>query len=90
MVEVEVIYIDSSQVIKHFYCELPEGATVEDAIKKSAIFICCPEAQEFPIGIFSKPVERTTLLKTGDRIEIYRPLINDPKEKRRLRAKKNK
>jgi uncharacterized protein len=89
MVKVEVIYIDIEQGINHFYCELPEGATVEDAIKKSAIFTCCPEAQAFPIGIFSKLVKPTTVLKTGDRIEIYRPLINDPKEKRRLRAKKN-
>ncbi|MGQ3889732.1 RnfH family protein [Legionella sp. CNM-1927-20] len=89
MVEVEVIYIDSEQVITHLYCKLPEGATVEDALKESAIFTLCPEIDELPIGIFSKRVERTTPLRTGDRIEIYRPLLTDPKEKRRLRAKKN-
>ncbi|STX50304.1 protein yfjF [Legionella busanensis] len=88
MVEVEVIYIDYEQVITHLHCTLPEGATVEDALNESGIVTLFPDVQELAIGIFSKRVDRTTALKTGDRIEIYRPLINDPKEKRRLRAKK--
>ncbi|WP_131783564.1 RnfH family protein [Legionella gresilensis] len=89
MVDVEVIYISDEQVMTHLHCTLPEGATVEDALNESGIFILCPDIQKLPIGIFSKRVERTTPLKTGDRIEIYRPLVSDPKEKRRLRAKRN-
>ena len=38
------------------------------------------------IGIFSRPVKLTDQLKDGDRIEIYRPLLADPKEIRRKRA----
>ncbi|WP_419420049.1 RnfH family protein [Legionella sp. D16C41] len=89
MVEVEIIYVDSEQKVTHFHCSLSEGATVGDALKQSSIFTRCPEAHGLPIGIFSKRVEETTVLKPGDRIEIYRLLINDPKEKRRLRAQKN-
>ena len=38
------------------------------------------------IGIFSRPIKLTDVLKDGDRIEIYRPLLADPKEIRRKRA----
>ncbi|KIE93474.1 hypothetical protein AP1022_00242 [Actinobacillus pleuropneumoniae] len=38
------------------------------------------------VGIFSRPVKLTDMVENGDRIEIYRPLIADPKEIRRKRA----
>ena len=38
------------------------------------------------MGIFGRPVKLTDVLKNGDRIEIYRPLLADPKEIRRQRA----
>jgi len=47
-----------------------------------------PEVSHFPAGIYSKPVEKTAIVEAGDRIEIYRPLLIDPMEKRRERAKK--
>ena len=40
------------------------------------------------IGIFSKFIQPDTLVQPKDRIEIYRPLIIDPKDARRLRAKR--
>jgi putative ubiquitin-RnfH superfamily antitoxin RatB of RatAB toxin-antitoxin module len=42
------------------------------------------------VGIYSKIVAKDTPLRDGDRIELYRPLAIDPKEKRRLLARKNK
>jgi len=40
-----------------------------------------------PIGIFGKQITADTLLKPGDRVEIYRPLLLSPTEARRLRAR---
>ena len=69
-----------------------EELTVEQAIKLSAI------EQKFPdidlavnkVGVFSKPATLATVLGAGDRVEIYRPLIADPKEVRRKRAEAGK
>ena len=42
--------------------------------------------RENKVGIYSRPAKLTDQLKDGDRIEIYRPLLADPKEIRRKRA----
>ncbi|MCK5876158.1 MAG: RnfH family protein [Candidatus Marithrix sp.] len=65
------------------------STTVEQAIKESQILIFFPEIdlQQNKIGIFSKPCKLDTLLRDNDRVEIYRPLIADPKEARRKKAK---
>jgi putative ubiquitin-RnfH superfamily antitoxin RatB of RatAB toxin-antitoxin module len=72
--------------------EVPENSAAETAIRVSGILERFPEIDlaDNPIGIFSKPCPLQQPLKTGDRVEIYRPLIADPKEARRLRAAKNK
>ena len=41
------------------------------------------------VGIYSRPVKLADVLQDGDRVEIYRPLIADPKELRRQRAEKS-
>ena len=68
--------------------ELAQGATVGQALQ--AIAGTEPFAQlpldSMPVGIFGRPVNRDTLLKAGDRVELYRPLAVDPKEARRRRA----
>lgn len=46
--------------------------------------------RENKIGIFSRPAKLTDVVENGDRIEIYRPLLADPKEIRRQRAEKQK
>lgn len=48
------------------------------------------DLRENKVGIFSRTVKLTDLVENGDRIEIYRPLIADPKELRRLRAENQK
>lgn len=65
------------------------STTVEQAILASGILQRYPEIDltKNPVGIFSKLVDLQHKLRDGDRIEIYRPLIIDPKEARRLRAK---
>ena len=72
--------------------ELPEQSTVEDAIRASKIMEKYPDI-DFEVnktGIFGKPAKRDAVLHPGDRVEIYRPLIGDPKEIRKQRAKKGK
>lgn len=61
--------------------ELPAGATVRDALTASGM---AADA----VGIFGKRVQVNTRLADGDRVEIYRPLALDPKERRRQRARK--
>lgn len=69
-----------------------EGLTVEQAIELSAIKKHFPEIDLAvnKVGVFSKPCTLTTVLSAGERVEIYRPLIADPKEVRRKRAEAGK
>ena len=63
-------------------------ATAESAIKASGILAKFPEINlgQNQIGIFGKLVSLDTALRHLDRVEIYRPLIADPKEARKQRA----
>ena len=69
---------------------LPEGATVEQAIVNSGILSRFPEIDlsHAKVGIFSKACKLDQVLEESDRVEIYRPLLHDPKEARRSRAAK--
>lgn len=69
---------------------LPAPATVADAIAASGITRHFAELAEgeLNVGIFGQVATLGQLLKTGDRVEIYRPLVRDPKEARRQRAAK--
>lgn len=68
--------------------QMTEPCTVEQAILQSGILLQYPEIQleNNKVGIFSKVVPLSTLLKDGDRVEIYRPLIIDPKQARLRRV----
>ena len=66
---------------------LPAGATVRDAIAASGV----AERHEVDldaVGVFGRRVAADTRLADGDRVEVYRPLLLDPKEQRRRRARK--
>ena len=71
---------------------VPQGTTVRAAVLASGIGREFPEVDlaNCPVGIFGKQVAEpeTRVLEAGDRIEIYRPLLADPKEIRRQRAAK--
>jgi uncharacterized protein len=68
------------------------GTTVEDAIQASGILQKYPEIdlKANKLGIFGKLTKADVVLRDKDRIEIYRPLIADPKEVRRKRAEEGK
>ena len=64
------------------------GSTIEDVIEESGITTLFSEIDltQQKVGIFSKVRKLTDIVKEGDRIEIYRPLLIDPMESRRKRA----
>jgi putative ubiquitin-RnfH superfamily antitoxin RatB of RatAB toxin-antitoxin module len=68
------------------------GSTAEQAIHASGILEQFPglDLKNSKVGIFGKPCKLTDTLSNGDRVEIYRPLIADPKEIRKQRAAKGK
>ena len=78
-IAVEVAYAEPArQFLRRV--ELPEGATVADAIAASGIERDAGiAASEFACGIWSKPVALEASLREGDRVELYRPLTADPK-----------
>jgi hypothetical protein len=87
MLHVEIIYALAQRSIAKALC-LPPGASIADALKLAArdeIFQGLNLANA-TVGIFGKVASRDQALKDGDRIEIYRPLLEEPKLARRKRA----
>lgn len=68
--------------------EVEDGATLRDAIERSGVLQKFPELKlpELKVGIFGKLSKLDKALQPKDRVEIYRPLIADPKEVRKQRA----
>ncbi|MDZ7668956.1 MAG: RnfH family protein [Gammaproteobacteria bacterium] len=86
-VAVEVVYaLPEAQYVERL--SLPAGATVADAL--DAVRGRPPfdtlALEQMPAGIFGDRVERGRCLQPGDRVEVYRELIIDPREARRRRA----
>lgn len=91
MIQLEVVYaLPDKQTVKSL--AVPEGLTVLAVIELSGVLSEYPEidlAQQ-SVGIFGQTVSLETTVEPNDRIEIYRPLVLDPMEARRLRALKQK
>jgi putative ubiquitin-RnfH superfamily antitoxin RatB of RatAB toxin-antitoxin module len=88
---VEVAYaLADEQVILRVQAEA--GITVEQALVRSKIAEQFPEIdlENVKVGIFGKAAKLSDELQEGDRVEIYRPLIADPKEVRKKRAAEGK
>lgn len=91
MINVEVVYaLPHEQVLLKL--KLPQGATVAEALRASGVAEKHPEIDvaRNKLGIFGKLAKAETVLRDKDRVEIYRPLIADPKEIRRKRAEEGK
>ena len=87
MVQISIVYIDKQLNIFNKTIEVTDGCTVHEALVQSTVFDVYPETKTLDTGIFSNKVEKSRVVKQGDRIEIYRPLTIDPMEKRRMKAK---
>lgn len=89
-IQIEVVYALPDQQ-KLLTLQVEENCTIEQALKQSGILESFPEIDLAvnKVGIFSRVVKLDEQLREGDRIEIYRPLIADPKEARKKKAEKN-
>ena len=98
LIRVEVAYAlpERQRIIA---LDVPQGCTAFDAVLKSGITVEFPDIDpgHAEMGIFSHNLDGKTLplpmqyqLKAGDRVEIYRPLLLDPKQARLLRAERVK
>ena len=72
--------------------QLAQGCTVRQAIEASGLLQRYPEIDvaKAKVGIYSKLTKLDAVLRDKDRVEIYRPLIADPKEVRKQRAAEGK
>ncbi len=90
-ISVEVVYaLPERQYLRTV--KLASGSSVEQAIVASGLLELRQDIdlKSNKVGIYNRPVKLSDILVDGDRIEIYRPLIADPKELRRLRAERSK
>lgn len=90
-IHVDVVYAlaDRQKVVQ---LVLPAGTTVQQAIERSGLMMEFPEIDlsRNKLGIWNKLAKADAALRDKDRVEIYRPLIADPKEVRRQRAAEGK
>ncbi|MBA2352728.1 MAG: RnfH family protein [Burkholderiales bacterium] len=86
LITVEIVYatVDAQTLIA---MQVEARTTAAQAIAQCGILRQHPEIAKADIGIFGRPVRSDTVLRDHDRIEIYRPLINDPKHQRQSRAR---
>lgn len=91
VIAIEVVFaaVERQQLLA---LTVPEGTTLRAAVLASGIGQAFPELdlEHCPVGIFGKQVmdPQVRVVQAGERIEIYRPLLADPKEIRRQRAAK--
>lgn len=90
-IAVEVVYAlpAAADVVR---LSLPAATTAAEAVRASGILERHPQLHQaqLTLGIYGKAVAAATRLNDGDRVEIYRPLMLDPKEARRRRARKGR
>ncbi|KHS94185.1 hypothetical protein RC86_02490 [Pectobacterium brasiliense] len=89
--QVDVVYaLPERQYLRTV--KLEEGSTVEQTIVASGLLELRHDIdlQVNKVGIYSRAAKLTDVVQEGDRVEIYRPLIADPKELRRQRAERAK
>lgn len=86
--KVTVVHAAGPERQKTVELEAPEGTTLLEAAQQSGIADSFPELDlaAAPKGVFGQRRQNSHLLQDGDRIEIYRPLQQNPKDARRYRA----
>ncbi len=91
MIHVDVVYaLPQEQRVLNLVVD--KSMTVEEIIKTSGILSLYPEIdlKKNKVGVFSRNVKLDSTVRDRDRIEIYRPLLADPKEIRRKRVEQQR
>lgn len=90
-IQIEVVYAlpERQDVVP---LKMPQGSSLQQAVEASGLLRKYPEIDlsKGKFGIYSKLARLDTVLREQDRVEIYRPLIADPKEVRKQRAAEGK
>ncbi|MEF7615943.1 RnfH family protein [Aquincola sp. MAHUQ-54] len=88
---IELAYSPAADVVDRIALDLPQGATVRQALERSGFAqrhgLVIEDAR---IGVWGRPATLAQPLRDRDRVEVYRPLQVDPKEARRLRYRGNR
>lgn len=86
-VNVEVVYAEQRRQLL-ISMSTRNGATIAEVLEQSRIYDEFPDIdlRSFPVGIWGKCVERSETVRDGDRVELYRPLVTDPRDARRRLA----
>lgn len=88
-ITIEVAY--ALEEVQYLYSQkVEEGTTVEQALKQSKLLAEIPNLNIEKVGIFGKLTKVDTVLREGDRIEVYRPLKVDPRDRRREKVEKQR
>jgi uncharacterized protein len=86
-IKVEVVFCPDRSTVDSTVLDLPAGASVDDALRASGVLRrfagIGPDCAG--VGIWGRTVNAAHRLRNGDRVELYRPLVVDPKEARRKR-----
>ena len=92
MINIEVVYAtrENQQLLS---VRVPEGISMIEAVRISQVDDYFDELElndKTALGVFGKKRPQNDIVREGDRIEVYRPLIADPKEVRRMKAEQKK
>ena len=89
-ISVTVLYSPAARQVCEWDLSLGAGACVLQALHASGLgrFVADAELGQLPVGIWGRKARLDTLLRHGDRVEVYRPLQVDPKLARRERFRK--
>jgi len=90
-IRIEVVYAEPQRAIVKAL-SLPRGASVADALLEAAkdAQLMSIDLVRAAVGIHGQLVRRDQILRDGDRVEIYRPLLEDPKTARRKRVRSSR
>ena len=93
VLHVTLVYSPAPREVKQHELQLPKGTTVAQAIEQSGLLNECPDinlrdSTAFVVGIWGRKTTLNHVLRDLDRLEIYRPLLVDPKVARRERFQK--
>lgn len=90
MPRVTVLYSPAPRQVLEWALDLPEGASVRDAVLASGWREACQgqDVAKLDVGVWGRRGTLEQPLREGDRVEIYRPLLVDPKVARRERFQK--
>ena len=84
-IEIEVVYAEPERQ-RSVVLKLAPQSTVEDALRAVQIELEGVDVLALPVGVFGELCDHDRCLRSGDRVELYRPLERDPKRARRERA----